>query len=124
TRLRRVDMTDIKLIALDMDGTLLNKDEEVSERTKKVIGQALERDVHVVLSTGRWLGSCYPYAEELNLTADQITCNGGEIWTMDKELVERHLFDTEKMGALYEIAQTLGMYTWMVATDQIFYDEK
>ncbi|HLR08856.1 MAG TPA: Cof-type HAD-IIB family hydrolase [Bacillota bacterium] len=117
-------MAEIKLIALDMDGTLLNSDEEVSEYTKETIAKALEKNVRVVLSTGRWLGSCYPYAEALNLKSDLITCNGGEIWTINKELVERHLFDEEKMNAMYEIARTLGMFTWMVATDRIFYDEK
>src|SRR5699024_5960738 len=71
-----IDMDNIKLIALDMDGTLLNSEDKVSDYTKNVIEKALANDVHVVLSTGRWLKSCYPYAEELKLDSNLVTGNG------------------------------------------------
>ena len=48
---------DIKLIALDMDGTTLQKDYmSISERTEKVLKEAIARGIHVVPSTGRILG--------------------------------------------------------------------
>ncbi len=75
---------NIKLIALDMDGTLLNMEGTISDVNRELIAQALDKGVYVVLSTGRWLESCYPYAESLKLDSYLVTCNGGEIWTVDK----------------------------------------
>ncbi|MFA1821708.1 Cof-type HAD-IIB family hydrolase [Virgibacillus oceani] len=110
----------IKLVALDMDGTLLNSDQEVSDYTKEVIKKAMEKDVHVVLSTGRWLKSCYPYAEELNLTSYLVTVNGGEIWTMDQELIDRHLLAAEKVERMWHIGKEVGVHMWMMATNEAF----
>ncbi|MDY0408951.1 Cof-type HAD-IIB family hydrolase [Paracerasibacillus soli] len=81
---------------------------------------ALEKGVHVVLSTGRWLGNSYPYAEELGLTSYLITVNGGQIWTMDKELVEEHLLETKKLEQMHYLAREMGVDSWMVATDGVF----
>ena len=110
----------IKLVALDMDGTLLNSDEEISDYTKEVIQKALDKDVHVVLSTGRWLKSCYPYAEQLNLTSYLVTANGGEIWTMNKELLDRHLLAADKVEKMWHIGKEVGVHMWMMATDHVF----
>ncbi|MBS3681709.1 HAD family phosphatase [Ornithinibacillus massiliensis] len=117
-------MSDIKLIALDMDGTLLNKVHEVDVRTKEAIQQALTKGVHVVLSTGRSLGTCYPYAEELGLTSYLVTCNGGEIWTMKKELLEQHLLETEVVEKIWNLGEGLGLHMWMTSTEGFFIGER
>src|SRR5699024_3264638 len=110
-----------KLIALDMDGTLLNYEEAISDFNREKIQQALAKDVHVVLSTGRWLDSCYPYAESLKLSSFLITCNGGEIWTVEKELKERHLLDPERVKLMWELARDMALNTWMISTDKVWY---
>lgn len=113
-------MDKIKLVALDMDGTLLNNDEEVSDYTREVIAKALEEDVHVVLSTGRWLDSCYSYAELLRLPSYLITSNGGEIWTVNKELRDQHLLDPKRVQMMWELGEEMGVNCWMVATDGVW----
>ena len=42
-----------KLIALDMDGTLLNSKKEISEKNREAIKKAKELGVYVVLASGR-----------------------------------------------------------------------
>src|SRR5699024_7556512 len=96
-------MKDIKLVALDMDGTLLNSNEEISDKTKAVIKSALDKHIHVVLSTGRSLTTSFPYGQELNLTSYIITCNGGEIWTMEKELVEQNMIEAKLIGRVWDL---------------------
>ena len=49
---------DIKLIALDLDGTTVNHEGEVSEANAAAIKKAKEKGIHVVLSTGRSLSRC------------------------------------------------------------------
>ncbi|GGN53518.1 HAD family hydrolase [Oceanobacillus indicireducens] len=113
-------MKDIKLIALDMDGTLLNDNQEVPERNRKAIEQALAKDVHVVLSTGRGFNTCYPYAVDLELPSYLITANGAEIWTMEKELLRRRKLESEMIEKLYNITTQVGAEMWMISTEGAF----
>ncbi|HLR70392.1 MAG TPA: Cof-type HAD-IIB family hydrolase [Pseudogracilibacillus sp.] len=113
-------MTNIKLIALDMDGTLLNDDGIVTSYTSHVIQRALQQEIQVVLSTGRPLPLCETYAEELQLTSYIITSNGAEIWTAKHELIEKHVLDAEKINALWEIGNKRRLHMWLVATDKVF----
>ena len=46
-------MPDIKLIGLDLDGTLLTTTKELTENTKKVLIQALDAGIEVLVATGR-----------------------------------------------------------------------
>ena len=46
-------MTAIKLIALDLDGTLLTSDKKISQRNLKALAAARAKGVKVVLTTGR-----------------------------------------------------------------------
>src|SRR5699024_1042394 len=120
-------MTDkkqaIKLIALDMDGTLLTSDGEITTVTREAIANALEQNIHVVLSTGRWFGNCYPFAESLNLTSYLVTANGGEIWTVNKKLIERHLLDPAMMKKRWGRASIYGLNTRIVSTENEYYNE-
>lgn len=115
---------DIKLIALDMDETLLTSEKEVSQPTKDKVTEALTKGAHVVLSTGRWIDTCHPFAKSLNLTSYLITVNGGEIWTVDKELKEQHLFDASLIENIWELGAADDMDTWMVSTENIWYNSR
>ncbi|WP_087972546.1 Cof-type HAD-IIB family hydrolase [Oceanobacillus rekensis] len=114
---------DIKLIALDMDGTLLSSDHKISERTEKVIKDAQNQGTHVVLSTGRGFHNCYPYAEQLKLQSYLITANGGQIWTVEKELLDQHLLETALIEKLYNIGTQVGVNMWMISTSGVFRGE-
>lgn len=111
---------DIKLIALDMDGTLLNSKLEVSEANKEAIKKAQAQGVKVMLATGRWIEFCYPYTEDLGLHTYIVTVNGGEIWTGDKELLERHTHEQSLMEKMWKLGKKLDTNMWCVATDHIF----
>ncbi|CIW08439.1 Cof family protein [Streptococcus pneumoniae] len=50
-------MADIKLIALDLDGTLLTTDKRLTDRTKETLKAARDRGIKVVLTTGRPLST-------------------------------------------------------------------
>ena len=58
----------IKMIALDLDNTLLNSDKEISARNERVLKALHDRGVHVVLCTGRPINAIWPYIEQLGLT--------------------------------------------------------
>jgi HAD superfamily hydrolase (TIGR01484 family) len=115
---------DIKLVALDMDGTLLTSDQEISKQNQAVIAKALANDIQVVLSTGRGIATCYPFSKELHLTSYLVTVNGGEIWTVDKALVKRQLLDTKLIEMIWELGAENDLHCWMIATDDVWYDAR
>ena len=56
---------EIKLIASDMDDTLLNKDCQISPRNEAAIRKALDAGKIFLIATGRMYVSVRPYAEKL-----------------------------------------------------------
>ncbi len=114
---------EFKLIALDMDGTLLNNQQEISTENRQAIAKAQEQGVHVVLSTGRSLLTCREYAQSLQLSSYLITVNGSEIWDESGELVERKLIDASSIEKMWNLTQEHKLNFWAVTTDKVWRDE-
>lgn len=72
----------IRLIALDIDGTLIGDDHEIGRRTVAAIRAAMERDIAVSLITGRMVSSALRFALELGLTGPVVGYQGGLIRAM------------------------------------------
>ena len=68
-----------KLIAADMDGTLLTNDKRITPRTADAIRRATEAGAIFCLSTGRPLCSVRRYLDQLGLSSPVIACNGAII---------------------------------------------
>ncbi|MEQ7803952.1 phosphoglycolate phosphatase [Priestia megaterium] len=114
---------EFKLIALDMDGTLLNDQQEISEENRAAIAKAQQQGVHVVLSTGRSLLTCREYAQSLQLSSYLITVNGSEIWDESGQLVERKLIDASHIEKMWNLTQEHKLNFWAVTTDKVWRDE-
>ena len=57
-----------KLLALDIDGTLVNSEGKITPRVKQAIRQAVDAGCHVMLATGRFYRGMIKIQEELGLT--------------------------------------------------------
>ena len=57
----------IKIIASDMDGTLLNSDHKISDENLKAIREAQEKGIHFAIATGRDYLDVEPVLKEHNL---------------------------------------------------------
>ena len=68
-----------KLIAVDLDDSLLGDDLNISKRNKDVLMEASKRGVVVTIATGRMYCSALPYIEQLKLDVPVITYQGGLI---------------------------------------------
>ncbi|MEW9500966.1 Cof-type HAD-IIB family hydrolase [Jeotgalibacillus marinus] len=104
--------TDIKLIALDMDGTLLKDDHTVSELNRQTIKRAQQAGVTVIISTGRPLIHCKEMVQSLALSSFLITVNGSEIWDSDLNLLERTTIDVKHIDQMYGMALKYGTHYW------------
>lgn len=65
-----------KMIAIDIDDTLINDDKQVTEGTKKALAAAIASGVVVTLATGRMYASARSIAEQLGLNVPLITYQG------------------------------------------------
>ncbi|EGO5147254.1 HAD family phosphatase [Enterococcus faecalis] len=103
----------IKLVAIDLDGTLLNSQKEISLRNKQALMAAKQAGVKVVICTGRPLAAIGPYLEELGLQDEgdySITFNGGLVQKNDTgAIIEKTLMPLEAIHELYQLATTLNM---------------
>lgn len=98
----------IKLIAIDIDGTLIDKDHGVSDENIKAIRYAEEKGVLVTLCTGRMFSSVYDIALLLKLNAPVIFMNGALI----KNPVTGEVFKNLTIGEdkIPEILRVLEKY--------------
>ncbi|WP_125762535.1 Cof-type HAD-IIB family hydrolase [Companilactobacillus hulinensis] len=79
-----------KLIAIDMDDTLLTTQKSISDKNKEMINQALQKGIKVVLCSGRTHNAIINYTNELGITGkDQymITNGGAIIENMDQKIL-------------------------------------
>ena len=66
----------LDLLALDLDGTLLNSNEEISPRNRRAIRTALDAGIRIVLVTGRGVDTPIRISKELDLNLPIICCHG------------------------------------------------
>ena len=77
-----------RLIAIDLDGTLLNNENIISKNAKKKIAKLNKLGVKIIIATGRMFVSALPYVKELKLKNPVITYNGALIKNVsNKEII-------------------------------------
>lgn len=70
----------IKLVALDLDGTIVNEDLRISDRTLKLLRHLLTHtDIRVVIATGRMFFSALPFARDIGITDPLVTYQGAMV---------------------------------------------
>lgn len=112
----------VRLIALDMDGTLLNATDKVTEKNRNAIEEAKKHGVEVIISTGRHYSTSSDYAKSLGLTF-LITVNGSEIWMTTGDLIDRQLLEIEQVEKLVELQKKHQTWAWMTSTESIWRGE-
>lgn len=114
-------MPDYRLIALDLDGTLLNSSMKVSEGNAEALRRAMAAGVHVVLATSRWFGLAKRTADRLETPAPIICSNGAEARYPDGREVFHLALDREAAREIvtwgddhgWEMFTTVGTATYM-----------
>ena len=100
-----------RLLALDLDGTLLGADGEVSPRTRVAIERLRASGVHVVLASGRAPAGMRRLCQELGLTDPQITMQGALVaspltgsvlaaWRLESAEARAHIAFARQVGAV------------------------
>lgn len=111
----------IKLIALDMDGTLLNRKKLVSTKNALAIKKAIEKGIYVTIATGRMPTSASYFAKQLNMNCPVISCNGGVVKDLNtgKSIYEAH-FPKDTIVKLISICYEKNWYVRWYINDIIY----
>ncbi|MET9628574.1 HAD family hydrolase [Lentzea sp. NPDC006480] len=92
-------MEQPRLVASDVDGTLLTPREEVSPRTAGVVGRVLAADVPFVLATGRPPRWVPKIAEQAGLDGLAVCANGAVLYDIGRdEIIWAHTLDPVRLG--------------------------
>jgi len=115
-----VRLAMIKLIASDLDDTLLDRDGRISRENKEVIREAVARGIVFTIVTGRMFQSAVPFAQELGFGAEHpIICyNGAVIKRVSGETLYEDLLTPELARAVAEYGRQRG---WTV---NAYYDDE
>ena len=102
----------IQLIALDLDGTLLDSRKRLPHRNRKAIEACIARGIQVVPCTGRTAEGVPSMIKEISGIRYAITVNGGMIEDMEKKLIlDRRLMEKETaLSVLEQIKDRHIMY--------------
>lgn len=100
-----------KLVAIDLDGTLLNSYGEISQKTKDIIKKATMNGVEVVLASGRPISSVEDLANELNANNYLISGNGAIVYDMNKqEIVYDKFLSKQQILNIIKICDENSIY--------------
>ena len=88
-----------KLVAIDLDGTMLNQYGIITEKTKKAISKAQEKGVEVMIASGRAITSVKRFSKEINSNKYFISGNGAITYDIknNKILYENILSKTKAL---------------------------
>ncbi len=104
----------IQLVAIDMDGTLLDPAHKLTARAKQAIAQARALGVHIVLTSGRPVSGLAPFLQELGITGNDdycIACNGGLVQRIGtRETVVEFPLSFDDFVYCEQVSRQLGVH--------------
>lgn len=98
----------VKVILLDLDGTLLNSEKTISPANYAALERAAEMGVHIVPATGRFYEGMPQVVRDLPFVRYVVTVNGAEIYdTREKKVLHKEELASDKAVAVYEYLSSL-----------------
>ena len=117
----------IKLIASDMDGTLLNHNHKIPKENVELINYAKNQGIEFVVATGRAYYEALPALNEENINCDVISFNGGIVYDKNGNIISitpmlpKDLYYTIEILKSFDISYQLytknTIYTTSIETD-------
>ncbi|WP_253358741.1 Cof-type HAD-IIB family hydrolase [Ligilactobacillus ubinensis] len=117
-------MISIKLVAIDVDGTLVNSEKKLTATVKAAINAAKQKQIKIVICTGRPYSGVESLLEELGLQeqAEQyVICFGGAlVQSTNGQIIQLRRLAAESYLKLEALTQTLQLHFQAVTSDRIY----
>ncbi len=100
-----------KLIAIDLDGTLLNSYGQISEKNRNALNKAKEHNAEIIIASGRTTDSVRNIANDIGAKSYIICGNGSLIYDLQKEeIIYDKFIDKKKALQIIEICEQNSIY--------------
>jgi Cof subfamily protein (haloacid dehalogenase superfamily) len=120
-------MSKYKLIAFDVDDTLLNTKKKITPKTKQALLNAQKNGIKLCVASGRLPYGVKPYAEELDVLNNggyYLGFNGGAVLNSGNELIGTTYLDSKYIEPVYEVLRPTNVTTMVHKGDIIYADRK
>ena len=99
-------MGNIKLVAMDLDNTLLDSNKQISEHTRDVLQAAADQGVEIVPATGRIFKAITDFLRDMEGVHYALCCNGASVYdkTKDGIIYTNHL-QAETVLKLFDVLE-------------------
>ena len=100
-----------KLVAIDLDGTMLNQYGIITEKTKKAISKAQEKGVEVMIASGRAITSVKRFSKEINSNKYYISGNGAITYDIkNNKILYENILSKTKALKIIKICEENSIY--------------
>lgn len=100
----------IKVIASDMDGTLLGNNHQIAPETAEAIREAQAAGIRFMIATGRNYNGAMEELNRADLKCDYILGSGAEIRNPEREVVKRYAMDYDTCGKIQNILKDYPVF--------------
>lgn len=101
----------IRLIATDLDDTLLNEHSDLTARTAQALQRAMDAGAMVTLSSGRMTEAMVPFARRIGVNAPMILYNGALIYDhRNDQILHSRSIPFAKARAVAQMVEQMGIY--------------
>lgn len=112
-----------RLIALDMDGTLLNSQKKITGKTAAAVRWALEQGIQVVPATGRCLGQMEMYLNDFPQLRYCILSNGAVLYDrLERRMMESRLMEPETVERILTVIEKEDVLVSLFIGNRSFMD--
>ncbi len=113
-----------KMVVLDLDDTLLNKEHNISQKTIDTLELLKDKGIEIVVATGRMYCSALPYIKQLGLFGSMITYNGAYIKDVEKDEVIFHRpIELDIAREILIEAEEADLYANIYIDDKLYVNE-
>ncbi len=113
---------DIKLFAMDLDGTLLNREGNITEGNIKALKELSAAGVIPTIATGRMYAASRRYAQELGLDIPIVTYNGALIKSLSGKVYYEGFIDAKVVREIYDFCRERGYYYQSFQNDTLYFE--
>ena len=113
-------MPDYRLLALDVDGTLVDRSLEIRPANLAALKDAMARGVRVVLATGRMVRSALKYARQLGTDEPMICYQGAVVSNPDGSYLREWPLSPEVAAAAVRLSREQGIHVNLYSDDEFY----
>lgn len=111
----------LKMIVMDMDGTLLGAGETITEPNKEALHQAMKEGIRLCIASGRSASGVLPLLKKNGLKADLILGNGAQFANEQGEVLSAHYFPKQRLKEVLDVFSHYGIHLMIFGAHDCYY---